>query len=166
VSGILEFTARAVLIGVGATAVMDLWAVLLKRYFGIPSLDYRIVGRWLGHMTRGCFAHDSIAAASPVRGELVLGWCAHYAIGVAFAALLLVLRGHDWAHHPTLAPALVMGLVTLVAPFLVMQPAMGLGVAASTTPKPNASRLRSVAAHTAFGVGLYASAWIAALVIP
>jgi hypothetical protein len=101
-----------------------------------------------------------------VRGELVLGWCAQHAIVVAFAALLLVSRGHDWAHHPTLAPALVMGLVTLLAPFLVMQPAMGLGVAASTTPKPNAARLRSVAAHTACGVGLYASAWIAALLIP
>jgi hypothetical protein len=162
VSGILEFTARAVLIGVGATVVMDLWAVLLKRCFGIPSLDYRLVGRWLGHMPRGRFAHDNIAAVSPARGELILGWGAHYAIGIVFAALLLVLCGRDWAHQPTLAPALGMGLATLVAPFFVMQPGMGFGVAASKTPKANTARLRSVAAHTVFGIGLYVAAWIAA----
>lgn len=161
-SGILEFTARAVLIGVGATVVMDFWSVLLKRCLGIPSLDYRLVGRWLGHMAHGRFAHDSIVAASPVRGELILGWCAHYAISIVFAALLLALWGREWAQHPTLVPALVMGLVTLAAPFLIMQPAMGAGIAASKTPKPNTARLRSLATHTAFGIGLYVSAWIAA----
>jgi hypothetical protein len=161
----LEFTVRAILIGVGATAVMDLWAVLLKRYFGIPSLDYRFVGRWLGHMAQGRFAHDSIAAAPPIRGELILGWCAHYAIGIVFAALLLAIWGLDWARHPTLVPAVTMGLITLAAPFFVMQPAMGAGVAASKAPKPNAARLRSVATHTAFGIGLYVSASVVALLI-
>lgn len=161
-SEVLELAARAFVIGIGATLVMDLWAVLLKRVFGVRSLDYRMVGRWLGHMPRGRLAHDNIAAASPVWGERILGWCAHYGIGIVFAALLLLLCGRDWARHPTLAPALVMGLVTLVAPFFVMQPAMGFGVAASKTPKPNTARLRSAATHAVFGIGLYVSAWLLA----
>jgi hypothetical protein len=43
---------------------------------------------------------------------------------------------------------------------------MGLGIAASRTPKPNVARLRSLATHTAFGVGLYGSAWILAQLAP
>jgi hypothetical protein len=33
----LEIVVRAALIGIGATVVMDLWALFLKRFFGVPS---------------------------------------------------------------------------------------------------------------------------------
>jgi hypothetical protein len=82
---------------------------------------------------------------------------------VMFAALLLALWGLEWLNRPTLIPPLTVSSVTLVAPFFVMQPAMGAGIAASRTPRPNVARLRSVATHTVYGVGLYASAWAWAL---
>ena len=72
--------------------------------------------------------------------------------------------GLEWARRPTLVPALIISFVTLVAPFLVMQPAMGAGIAASKTPRPNMARLRSIATHTVYGIGLYISAWLRALV--
>jgi Protein of unknown function (DUF2938) len=50
-------------------------------------------------------------------------------------------------------------------PFFIMQPGLGAGIAASRTPKPNASRLRSVVSHFVFGVGLYASAVLSARLI-
>jgi hypothetical protein len=62
--------------------------------------------------------------------------------------------------QPTLAPALAVGLGTVVAPFLVMQPAMGAGVAAGRTPNPAAARLQSLVTHAVFGLGLYAGAWL------
>jgi Protein of unknown function (DUF2938) len=157
-----EFVVRATLIGIGVTVVLDLWTALLKRLFGVPSSNWGMVGRWFGHLPRGRFAHDNIAAAPPVRGELIIGWGAHYAIGIVFAALLLAIRGLDWARHPTLLPALIVGLLTLVAPFFMMQPGIGAGIAASRTPNPNAARLRSILAHTVFGVGLYGSALLSA----
>lgn len=153
----LEFVLRAVLIGVGATVVMDLWAALLRR-IGVPSLNFAMVGRWFGHFPRGRFVHDSIAKATPISGELVIGWSAHYAIGITFSALLLAVWGLDWARQPTLLPPLIVGLVTLVAPFFLMQPGMGLGIAASKTPNPNGARARSVVTHMVFGVGMYGSA--------
>jgi len=52
-------------------------------------------------------------------------------------------------------PALAFGLVTTLAPFLVMQPAFGFGIAASKTPKPSQARLKSLMTHTVFGRGLY-----------
>ena len=50
----------AIVIGVGATLVMDLWALLLKRAFAVRSLNYCLVGRWLRYMPEGTFEHPSI----------------------------------------------------------------------------------------------------------
>lgn len=153
---------RAVLIGVGATLVMDLWALLLKRLFGAPSLDYAMVGRWIGHLPRGRLTHPGIARSAPVAGERAIGWIAHYAIGIGFALLLLAIWGPAWAALPTLPPALIVGIATVAAPFLILQPGMGAGIAASRTPKPGVARLRSLMAHASFGVGLYLAGWVAA----
>jgi hypothetical protein len=157
---------RATLIGIGATALIDLWALALNRAFGISLPDYAMVGRWLGYMPAGRFRHANIAAAPPIRGEAAIGWIAHYAIGIIFAALLLTLCGRAWAARPSLAPALAVGFATVVAPFFVMQPALGLGAAASKTAKPNVARLRSLVTHGIFGAGLYGAAWILAWVVP
>jgi hypothetical protein len=35
--------------------------------------------------------HESIAKATPIQGETVIGWSAHYATGIVFAFLLLML---------------------------------------------------------------------------
>ena len=155
----------AVLIGVGGAALMDTWSLVLRRRFGIPTLDYALLGRWIGHVPRGRFVHDRIAAARPVRGERPLGWLAHYAIGVTFALLLLAIWGLDWVRSPTILPALVVGLGTIIAPWFVMQPAMGAGIAGSRTPNPTATRLRNLGTHAVYGVGLYLSAVAVSLLL-
>lgn len=152
-----EFLARTVLIGAGATLVMDAWALLLRR-FGIPSLDFALLGRWIGHLPRGRWRHDGIALTPPIRGERILGWCAHYALGMSFAALLLAAFGLGWARSPSLLPALIVGVVTVAAPLLVLQPALGLGIASSRTPRPLYNSLKSLATHTVYGFGLYLAA--------
>jgi len=149
---------RIVLIGIGATAVMDVWLTLLAR-LGVRTLDFALLGRWVGHLPRGRFAHAAIAKAQPVAGERALGWIAHYAIGVAFAGLLAGIQGIDWTHSPSLLPAILVGAGTVVAPLFVMQPAMGAGFAARRTPTPLKNCLRSVANHTVFGLGLYLAAF-------
>jgi hypothetical protein len=146
------------LTGLGATATTDAWALLRQRLFGTPLPNYRFVGRWIAQFPRGRFRHEAIARAPVVRGELAVGWLAHYAIGIGFAALPLVLRGSGWIGNPELSIALLVGLATVVAPFLILQPAMGLGIAASRTPRPAAARLQSILTHALFGLGLYLSA--------
>jgi hypothetical protein len=161
----MTFVLYAILIGVGATAATDLWALFRTRFLGAPSVSFAMLGRWIGHIPRGRFAHGNVAKAPPVGGELAIGWAAHYAIGVTFAALLLAIFGLDWARQPTPLPALIVGLATVVAPLFVMQPAMGMGIAASKMPNPNAARLRSIVTHAVFGIGLYLSALLAAPLI-
>jgi hypothetical protein len=150
----------AAAIGVGASLLMDAWNLLLKLAVGIPSLSYCLLGRWLLHMPEGKFSHVSIAAAPQRRFECTAGWLAHYSIGVAFALVFLALQSGDWLAHPTLLPALLYGVVTVVFPLFIMQPALGLGIAASNTPKPWQARLKSLATHTVFGIGLYLCALV------
>lgn len=147
----------AIAIGLGASMVMDLWNLLLKHAFGIPSLNYCLLGRWLRHMPGGTFMHASIATAQQKPFECPLGWIAHYTIGVGFA-LAFVLASGDWVARPTLLPALLYGIATVVFPFFIMQPSLGLGIAASRTPKPAQARLKSLATHTVFGAGMYVCA--------
>jgi Protein of unknown function (DUF2938) len=161
-----ELIVRAVLIGAGGAALMDVWGVAARRLFGIQGLDYTLLGRWIGHTARGHCFHKRIAAASPVRWESALGWAAHYSIGIAFAALLLLVWGLRWAHAPTVAPALAIGVGTILAPWLIMQPAMGAGIAGSRTLDPVATRVRNLATHTVYGVGLYVTALALAAVWP
>ncbi len=127
----------------------------LRRALRVQTLDYALPGRWIGHFPRGRFAHPRIAAAEPVQGERAMGWLAHYSIGIAFALMLLALQGPSWAQSPTLLPPLLVGLGTVTAPWFVMQPAFGAGVAGSKTPKPLAGRLRNLSTHLVFGIGLY-----------
>ena len=142
-------------IGIGATVVTDLWNLLLRRAVGIPLPNYCLLGRWLCHMRRGRVVHPSIAAAPRIPSECTVGWIAHYTIGVAFALVFVVLMSGDWIARPTPLPALLFGTGTVVFPFFIMQPAFGLGVASSRAPKPRQARLKSLATHTVFGVGLY-----------
>lgn len=146
-------------IGMGATAVMDLWGTVRKPLLGIPPPNYGMVGRWIAHMAHGQFRHDAIAASSPMRGEHIIGWAVHYLTGIAFAALLIGIWGDSWIHNPTVGPALAVGIGTVAAPFLLMQPGMGAGIAASRTQNPASSRLQSLITHAVFGLGLYASGW-------
>jgi Protein of unknown function (DUF2938) len=151
----LNYILGAIAIGIGATLAMDIWNLFLKRTFGIPSLNYCLLGRWLGHMPRGTFRHASIAAAPEKPFECTIGRIAHYTIGVALALVFVVLMSGEWLARPTLLPALLYGLGTVVFPFFIMQPSFGLGMAASRVPRPAQARLKSLMTHTVFGVGLY-----------
>ncbi len=146
---------RAVLIGLGATLLIDLWALFLKRGFGIPSLNICLLGRWVLYMPEGRLLHQGIGAIPPKQHECAVGWTTHYLIGTTLALSFVLLVSGRWLERPTLLPALAFGIATVVVPFLTMQPAFGLGVAASKTPHPNQARLKSLGTHTVFGLGLY-----------
>lgn len=145
----------AIVVGIGATLVMDLWNLFLKRAYGILSLNYCLLGRWLSYMPEGVFRHASIAAAPQKTLECMIGWIAHYSIGIVLAVAFVAIASGEWLAQPTLLPALFYGIGTVVFPFFLMQPSLGLGIAASRTPNPTQARLKSFATHTVFGLGLY-----------
>ena len=154
----MDFMMSVLLVGIGATAATDLWALARKRLLGVAPPDFGLVGRWLAGMLRVHFRHESIAATPAVRGERLVGWIAHYLIGIAFAGVLLGIWGIEWIRQPRLVPALLVGIVTVAAPLLLMQPGMGVGFSARRA-------LHSLITHLVFGLGLYAAGWIANVII-
>lgn len=146
------------LTGGGATLVMDLWGVLQQRLLRIPPLNYALVGRWILWAARGRIRHSTIISTPAMSREVALGWGAHYLTGILFAAIPAATDGAGWFRHPEFQTALLAGAITLLAPFCILQPAFGFGIAASRTPHPWRARLLSVLAHLAFGCGLYLSA--------
>jgi len=89
-----------VLVGIGATLVMDIGSVIQKA-LGMPVLNYAMVGRWAGHLCRGQLMHQNIGKATVIPGESALGWGIHYLTGVAFAVLLIAIEGMAWLSAPT-----------------------------------------------------------------
>lgn len=144
-----------ILIGMGATLTFDLWGLFLKHAFNITPSNFCAVGRWILSMPEGIFRHSNIGSVPQKRAECSVGWIGHYMIGVIFAIMFAALVGTDWLYHPTLVPAIVFGVVSVLAPFFLLQPALGLGIAASRTPDPMQARFRSLVNHVVFGFGLY-----------
>jgi len=143
------------LIGVMATIVMDLWALVVKHVLHLPATNWALVGRWFGHMPSGKFVHRPIGTTAAVRGEFALGWAAHYAIGIVYGVAYVLVAGWFSTGFPPLVDALLFSLALLIFPWLVMQPALGAGCFASRTPRPAVARLVSISMHTAFGIGIY-----------
>jgi hypothetical protein len=140
----LQDIANVALIGIGATAVMDVWLALLQR-LGIRTSSFALVGRWLGHFLRGQFAHADIARAKPVAasshgaGSPTMRPGSH---SPPCSWSSMARRGHR--SHGCCPPS-PSGFGTVLVPLCVMQPAMGAGFMASKTPSPWKNCLRSLA---------------------
>lgn len=149
---------NALLVGIGGTIILDLWALFQARVLKAPATNWAMVGRWIGNMPRGRFAHAAMPSAPPVVGEAVIGWAFHYIVGAGYGLLLLTIWGRDWFAQPTLLPPMILVWALLVLPWFVMMPGMGAGVAGARTPKPNVARLKSVVGHSVFGIGMFVTA--------
>lgn len=145
----------AIFIGIGATLTFDLWGLFLKHAFKITPSNICLVGRWIRYMPEGIFRHSNIGSTPQKSAECMVGWIAHYMIGIVFTIIFLAVAGRNWIQHPALIPSIFFGVVTVIAPFLIMQPAFGLGVAASKTSNPAQARFRSLMNHAVYGFGLY-----------
>src|SRR5437667_6821454 len=109
---------------------MDLWQRSLQT-IGVPSANWGLVGRWVAGFSRGIFVHRAITAAPEVPGEVAIGWAFHYVVGIAYAALYFAIMKLGFGSGPTLVSALVFAIALLIAPWFVMQPALGLGFMAT-----------------------------------
>ena len=136
---------------------MDLVSLFHRRVFGVVPLDYALVGRWMGHWAEGRGIEGTILTMPPIRNEAVLGWVAHYAIGLApgLGYMLAVPWGPVDGGAAHALASLGFGLVSVALPWLVMQPAFGFGFAAAKLPRPGYARRQSLIAHGSFGLGLY-----------
>lgn len=151
-----DFLLHGIIIGAGATLILDLWALLARRAYDAVPTNWAMAGRWFAYLRHGQFRHESIAEALPVHGELAIGWIGHYLVGIIYGLLVVASWAILGVPYPTWTPPLVIGMVVAsCAAFFLMQPGMGMGVAASKTPDPARVRLRTLINHLVFSAGLY-----------
>lgn len=154
----LDLLWRGALIGIGATALIDVWAILLAALFGLPRSNWGLVGRWVWHLRDGKVFHDDIGKAQPYAHELSLGWAFHYLVGLVYGVILVLATGAAWLTEPTFLPAFILGIVTVGAGWFLLAPGMGAGWAASKTPNPTKTRALNLISHTVFAIGLFGTA--------
>lgn len=147
-----------VLVGIGGTVAMDLWALLLNRLAGQGLPNWGNVGRWVAWLFRGRVFHEDIGRAAPVRGEVALGWAFHYVVGVIYGVVFALLVGRGWFGDPVFWQAWLWAIVTISGGWFLLHPGMGLGWALSKTPAPWVGRIKGLVAHTVFGLGMWGTA--------
>lgn len=156
----LDLVWYGALIGIGATVAMDIWAIVLSKFPGESSPNWAPVGRWFCHLLRGTIFHRDIGASEPHPRELAVGWIGHYAVGVLYGVIFLLLMGRGWLAHPTFLPAWIWGIITVAAGWFLLQPGLGIGWAASKTPNPTKVRVMNLVAHSWFALGMYGTALV------
>lgn len=149
------FAIEAMFIGAFATVALDIWQRILKLATGIPPSNWAMAGRWFGHMPRGRFVHEVMADAEEIPNEQALGWSLHYLIGLIYGFLYLGLIVLVFGQQPSFANGLAFGVASVVVPWFMMQPGMGLGVMGRNTPNPAMPRYLALTAHTLFGISLW-----------
>lgn len=148
---------KTALVGVGATATVDLFTSVLS-LFTHKGHGILYVGRWVSYVFKGTILHDNIIKTPSVNNEMLVGWLTHYGIGILFAFGLLALFGKKWLAKPNFLAAMIIGNVTLFFPICMLQPAMGFGVAFSKLPHTGFLLTKIILIHVVYGVGLYLSA--------
>ena len=119
----MRTTLKIILLGIGATFLTDVWAILL-RLFGIKSSGLLIVGSWT---STNLFNTELSTSQS-----WVLGWTIHYIIGILFVFLFIFIY-KKWFYNPKFKKAIVFGLITVAFPLFIAWPIMGFGFAFSKT---------------------------------
>ena len=151
-----------ILIGIVANITTDLYEFTIERYLG-KTRDWHLVGRWMITIPRDSFIIDPDDDTQATSGELRLGWIFHYIVGILFAAIYLVVVHFVLNTHPSFVNAVGFGIITVVAPWFILMPALGAGMFASKAARPNFVRVLSLSVHIVFGIGLYFGVVVAGL---
>lgn len=150
----LQRILKLIFMGVVATLAMDLWNLILWVLAGI-TLDWHLLGRWIGHTAQGDFMLYGVASSSPIKYEVIYGWLGHYITGIMYAFIYLFFMYKILRRQPNLLSACLVSCCFMLMPFCLYQPAVGMGYFASLAPDPTFARMITVSLHLSFGVGLY-----------
>ena len=133
---------------------MVLAARLAPAAFASDKIGPEMIGRWAAGLARGRWRHEDISAEPPVRGELWIGFAAHYFTGIILTQVYLAAAGRGGPSagrarrpSPTEWPPACCRSSSCT-------PRWATGVAAGGAATPAASCARCSLGHVGFGVGI------------
>jgi hypothetical protein len=146
-----------IIIGVSGTLAMDLINHLFARRGIILKIDVAMIGRMVVGWARGRFRYRHPTDLEPVANERLLGYIAHYVIGIGLAMPFLFYYGYFAGGPVPESWALPYGVATTVASWFLVYPSMGLGMCGWRSPDGVKAILSPLANHFFYGAGLAAS---------
>lgn len=148
-------------VGIGSTIVLDVWVIIVEKLTAIPPTNWGMVGRWIKGFPTGQFIVDSNNTNPPTNLEKTFGWGFHYIIGIAYAALIILIYGTGFISTPTLLPTIVIGLVlSTFAGLAILMPGLGGGFFGRLLPNKMITYLYLIIAHAVFAFSQYGLAII------
>lgn len=153
----LNTSIKTALVGIGATAAVDCFAFILG-LFTHKGHGILYIGRWIAYLFKGTFFHYTIIETPPAGNELLIGWLAHYSIGILFAFALVAMFGKKWLESPNFLAAMIIANITLFFAVCILHPAMGFGVAFTNLPQVGFLLAKIILIHVVYGLGLYFTA--------
>lgn len=156
-----HFLFRSLMAGVAAATAADAGRTLYQLATGFPPVNWSVSGRWFLMVLSGQPYVPNIGAAPTLPNELLAGHIAYYTISILFAAVYLLALSQIFKRKPSVRNGLLFGWITMIFPFFVQMPAMGMGILASNTATPVLIMLRTVVHHSSFGLGLALGALLA-----
>ena len=151
---VIIITFLAVVAGLFATVVLDIWQRLVHLVAGIPPANWAFVGRWFAYIPKGRLVHRTIADTPAVPGELALGWTLHYVIGVIYGFAYIGMLIYGLGRQPSLLNGVVFGACSVVIPWFILQPGLGVGVMGRKAAKPAVAMLTALMNHVVYGIAL------------
>lgn len=143
-----------VIAGTLSCLAMDLWQRLLLVFFGVPTSNWAIVGRWLIlFLSSFKWVQKSLSDHKEIRYELLIGWAFHYFVGVLYALFYAVLWYLDFIELG-FGPGFLFGFISTVVPWFFFMPAMGAGILARKLEAPFLALLLAMLTHIVFGVSM------------
>ncbi len=155
---------QTLLVGIIATATLDIWQQIYRLVFGAPITDWAMIGRWVGHIPEGKFVQPDIGKAPPIANEYSLGWIAHYVVGIGYAVVYLLLMRFVVGSPPSFISAMVFGAVSVGVTWFFMEPILGAGIMGSKIPRQARAMAHDFTSHLSLGLGLYVGALVAGLI--
>ena len=144
-----------ILMGVFATLLMDLLAILLGKLKIInQQLGPEIIGRWTLYMLRGKFIHTDIHKTPALKNEKLAAFCSHYLIGIALAGVYLFMELLEPAIRAQMWMPLIFGLITVLLPWFWLYPSIGISFLSLKSAKKSPYIITSLVNHFDFGPGL------------
>ncbi|MXN20633.1 DUF2938 family protein [Pseudooceanicola sp. GBMRC 2024] len=144
------------IVGIGATVALDLWAVVMARIGWMPGTHWPAVGRWLLGLRAGRLVLEGTDSRPYSLAEAVLGWLFHYLIGLGYAAAFPLIWGTGFLSAPTVFPVVLIGIVvSSLAGLMILMPAMGGGLFARRLPGAGGVILYVLIAHAVFALAQY-----------
>jgi hypothetical protein len=151
------------LMGVAATATMDLLAIASGRIGLTAGAKGEWVGRWYLGMLRGRFVHADIATTPRQAGEKQAALAGHYVIGVILAVFYFAVVRWFGLSPDGFFLALGYGFATTVFPWFLVLPSLGFGALGLKGPPELKLFRSSLVNHLSYGIGLWWSAKIVLL---